>query len=68
MPSQLFSANDLGKMVEAGALLIDVLEPEEFVHSHLPGAINIPLKELSEGRVASFDRTKPVVVYCNDFG
>jgi rhodanese-related sulfurtransferase len=68
MPRQLFSARELSQMVNAGAQLIDVLEPEEFEHSHLPGAINIPLKELGEETVARLDRMKPVIVYCNDFG
>ena len=35
-------------MLQQGAQLVDVLGREEYAHDHLPGAINIPIKELAE--------------------
>ena len=44
MPSQVFAVSEVKQLLEQGAQLVDVLGEEEFAHSHLPGAINIPLK------------------------
>lgn len=55
------------RLLDQGAQLVDVLEAEEYAHSHLPGATNIPLKELTESTAAQFDRSRPLIVYCSDF-
>jgi rhodanese-related sulfurtransferase len=34
---------------------------------HLPGAINIPLKELDRETIARLNRDAPVIVYCHDY-
>ncbi|HEY9288051.1 MAG TPA: rhodanese-like domain-containing protein [Candidatus Dormibacteraeota bacterium] len=68
MPRQIFSVDDVKQLIDNGGQLVDVLGREEFEHSHLPGAINIPLKELTETSSATLDRGRPVIVYCNDFG
>jgi phage shock protein E len=50
--------------IQVGARLVDVRTPGEYGSGHLPGAINIPVHELSArlGEVGPKDR--PVVVYC----
>jgi rhodanese-related sulfurtransferase len=48
------------------AQLVEVLPEAEFVDEHLPGAINIPLKELDRERTQELDRRRPVIVYCYD--
>lgn len=68
MPRQLFSVDEVKQLIGEGAQLVDVLGRDDFEHSHLPGAINIPLKELTEASAAGLDRGRPVIVYCNDFG
>jgi rhodanese-related sulfurtransferase len=68
MPSKVFSVSEVKTLLDQGAQLVDVLAEDEFAHDHLPGAINIPLKRLDEKTVAGLDRTRPVLVYCNDFG
>ena len=68
MPRQVFSVDELKQLIAGGAQLVDVLGREDFEYSHLPEAINIPLKELSKPTSAVLDRSRPVVVYCNDFG
>jgi rhodanese-related sulfurtransferase len=67
MPSQVFWAAEVKRLLERGAQLIDVLPPEDFETDHLPGAVNIPLKKFSAAAVANLDRNRPVIVYCNDF-
>ena len=54
------------QLAEDGAQVVEVLPRDEYLEQHLPGAINIPLKELDAGAVAGLDRTAPVVVYCWD--
>lgn len=68
MPSLLFSTADVRRLLKDGAQLVDVLSADEFEQDHLPGAINIPLKQLDATTAARLDRNRPVVVYCNDFG
>jgi rhodanese-related sulfurtransferase len=53
--------------VEAGAQLLEVLPREEYEDEHIPGAINVPLKELDRQMAAQIARDRPVVVYCNDY-
>lgn len=48
------------------AQVVDVLPPREYDESHIPGAISIPLKQLTRETVSVLSREKPVVVYCHD--
>jgi rhodanese-related sulfurtransferase len=50
-----------------GAQLLEVLPEREYAEEHLPGAINIPLKELNRESVSRLDRTAPIVTYCWDY-
>ena len=43
--------------------LVDVLPEREFLESHIPGAVNVPLKTLNAETVSLLSRDKPVVVY-----
>lgn len=57
---------ELRRLLAAGAQLVEVLPRPEFEEEHLPGAINIPLKELDRETAALLDRARPVIVYCHD--
>jgi rhodanese-related sulfurtransferase len=57
----------LRRLLDEGAQLVEVLPPEEYAEEHLPGAINIPLKQLDADSAAQLDKTRPVVVYCWDY-
>lgn len=54
--------------VPDGAVLIDVREPGEFTTFHIPGAVNVPLAEITGNGVVPAEITgagqNPVVVYC----
>ncbi|OGA11193.1 MAG: ArsR family transcriptional regulator [Betaproteobacteria bacterium RIFCSPHIGHO2_12_FULL_69_13] len=43
--------------------VLDVRPPEEYAAGHLPGAINIPVKQL-ESRLAKLPKRKEIVAYC----
>ncbi len=42
--------------------LLDVRQPSEYEESHIPGAILIPLPQLSD-RLGELDPEKPILVY-----
>src|SRR5262249_17659093 len=45
------------------ALLLDVREPEEYAHEHIPGAVNLPQAEIAS-RLDELPRDRPVYVVC----
>lgn len=49
------------------AQLVEVLPREQYESVHLPGAISLPIKELTAETAAVLDRDGPVIAYCNDF-
>jgi len=58
--------DEVRRLFADGAQLVEVLPEEEFQEEHLPGAVNIPLKELGD-RASGLDRSRPVIVYCHDY-
>jgi rhodanese-related sulfurtransferase len=57
---------EVQRLIREGAQIVDVLPREEYEEEHLPGAINIPLKELDTKSASRLRRDRPVVVYCHD--
>jgi rhodanese-related sulfurtransferase/CBS domain-containing protein len=57
----------LRRLLDEGAQLVEVLPAEEYAEEHLPGAINIPLKELDAHSAAQLDKSRPVILYCWDY-
>lgn len=55
------------RLLAEGAQLIDVLPAEEYRDMHLPGAVSIPLKELTAESTAHLARERPAIVYCYDY-
>lgn len=57
---------ELERLLEAGAQLVEVLPQPEYEEGHLPGAINLPLKQLDAQSAGVLDPGRAVVVYCWD--
>lgn len=52
------------KLERESVVLVDVRQPSEYNQGHIPGAINIPLRELGD----NLDRIpgdRPVILYCS---
>jgi rhodanese-related sulfurtransferase len=47
-----------------GFILVDVRAPKLYAEGHLPGAINIPHRQLTAERLASYPQETLFVVYC----
>lgn len=61
------------KLVNEGAVLLDVRTTEEYSERHLDKAVNISVDKLSGQmseveKLTSGDKTKPIVVYCQAGG
>ncbi|MCI8811288.1 MAG: FAD-dependent oxidoreductase [Oscillibacter sp.] len=50
-------------LVEAGAYIIDVREPDEYEEGHLTNSVNIPLSQL-RGRLDEIPKDRPVYLHC----
>ena len=46
------------------AVLIDVREPDEYAQGHVPGSINIPLRQFMTIEETVPDKETPLFVYC----
>jgi rhodanese-related sulfurtransferase len=58
------SRQELLQRSHAGEVtILDVRPEDEFALGHLPGAVNMPLREL-EMRLAEFDPVREIVAYC----
>ena len=61
---QPVSREELLEKSRAGVVtVLDVRPPDEFALGHLPGAVNIPLRELA-ARLAELDPALEIVAYC----
>jgi rhodanese-related sulfurtransferase len=67
VPTTIFRDEVRRLAEEEGAQLVEVLPREEYEEAHLPGAINVPLKELDGETTARLRRDAPVIVYCHDY-
>lgn len=54
---------DANQPIADGWVLLDVREPDEWASGHAPGAIHIPLGEVSE-RIAELDPDLQILVMC----
>jgi rhodanese-related sulfurtransferase len=66
MPTRI-ELPQLKELLARGAQLVEVLPAGEYEDEHLPGAVNIPLKQLTADSVRHLDPNRPVVVYCWDY-
>lgn len=66
MTTDASRAEVLRLISEENAQIVDVLPHAEYTQAHIPGAINIPLSQLTADSATVLDPTRPVVVYCHD--
>ncbi|HLH73574.1 MAG TPA: rhodanese-like domain-containing protein [Chloroflexota bacterium] len=66
MPTTI-ALDELQKLIQQAAILVDVLPADEYTREHLPGAINIPLKDIGLSTAATLPRDRLIIVYCHDY-
>lgn len=53
------------RMRDHRVVILDVLASETYTHGHIPGAINIPVKDIrARAPVELPDRNQDIIVYC----
>jgi rhodanese-related sulfurtransferase len=57
---------DVQRMINEGAQLVDPLPEAEYAEEHLPEAINIPQGRLNKETTAHLRKDQPLIVYCYD--
>ncbi|NOX61934.1 MAG: rhodanese-like domain-containing protein [Chloroflexi bacterium] len=57
------SPDEAKKRIDAGAVLIDVREPDEYAQVRIPGSRLIPMSELQQ-RLNEIPRDREVILYC----
>ena len=64
MPT-VIGRDELRELTGQDAQLAEVLPAEDYAWARLPGAVNLPLKQL-DASTGQLDRSRPVIVYCHD--
>jgi rhodanese-related sulfurtransferase len=65
MPGEI-RRDEVRRLVDRGAQLVEVLPSPEYEEDHLPGAIHLPLRHIETRAVEVLDRKRAVIVYCWD--
>ncbi|MDB5086205.1 MAG: Rhodanese domain protein [Mucilaginibacter sp.] len=63
-PSDLFGALEAGEQV----IIIDTRKAFGYEREHIPGAINLPHREMNGQTTAGFDKNLIYVTYCDGIG
>jgi phage shock protein E len=73
-PSSANAEGDIGKIalaeicarIQEGRppIFVDVREPEEYAEEHLPGAVSMPIREMSDRARSTLGSSDVVVPYC----
>jgi phage shock protein E len=57
--------DELSKLLEMGAVLVDVRTKSEFESGHLEGALNLPHQDILQlPEIVEVSKDKPIIVYC----
>ena len=61
---------DLSEMLDRDepVVVVDGRSPEAYARERIPGAVNLPHREISVESTASLDRSKLYVCYCDGIG
>jgi len=65
MPREI-RREEVRRLIGQGVQLVEVLPAKEYREDHLPGAINLPLRQLETEARSVLDVSRPVIVYCWD--
>jgi ArsR family transcriptional regulator len=53
------------RMRDHRVVILDVLSPEAYAHGHIPGAINIPVRDIRQRAPVELpDRNREIIAYC----
>lgn len=67
MPRFIHDRDEVRRLMDEGAQIVEVLPREEYDELHLPGAIHVPLRAIDTEARQKLDPARPVVLYCWDY-
>ena len=65
MPREI-DRDEVRQLQTEGAQVVEVLPASEYEEDHLPGAINLTLRQVEAEAREVVDPSRPIVVYCWD--
>ncbi|MET0661411.1 MAG: rhodanese-like domain-containing protein [Steroidobacteraceae bacterium] len=72
VPAHVLAAARLGGYeatdIKEKVIVIDARSPQAYEAEHIPGAINIPHRQMNQQSTAHLDRSALVVTYCDGIG
>jgi len=68
MMSASVSPLEAKKLIEQGAVLIDIRERAEYLREHIPHARSVPLSDISSGKTVERAERQTVIFHCQSGG
>lgn len=68
MTPESISPSEARKLVEQGAVLIDIRDHADYLREHIPGARSVPLTGITAGKTVGVTAQQPVIFHCQKGG
>ncbi|WP_292986164.1 rhodanese family protein [Pantoea sp.] len=64
MKPEILSPLQASKLLEQGAVLVDIRDRADFLREHIPQALSLPLTEITTGKTVEGSDQQPVIFHC----
>ena len=64
MKPEILSPLQASKLLEQGAVLVDIRDRADFLREHIPQALSLPLTEITTGKTVEGSGQQPVIFHC----
>ena len=64
MKREILSPLQASKLLEQGAVLVDIRDRADFLREHIPQALSLPLTEITTGKTVEGSDQQPVIFHC----
>lgn len=64
MKPEILSPLQASKLLEQGAVLVDIRDRADFLREHIPQALSLPLTEITTGKTVEGSEQQPVIFHC----
>ncbi len=65
MPKDI-ERDEVQRLMQNGARVVEVLPHADYDQFHLPGALSIPLETITRETTAQLTKDQPIITYCHD--
>ena len=64
MTPQSVSPQEAKRLIDQGAVLIDIRDPVEYLREHIPNARSLPLTDITAGKKLDGTVGQPIIFHC----